>query len=312
MSVRIDQRAAELARNQHGVLSRAQLTAAAVSRGEVDAQIAADRWQRIGRGIVLTNNGVPSTEQALVAALIQCPTGSAVSGPTAALLDGYRAVDPVIPSDTMLHITVPCGFRTPRGIGAQIHWSRHLGDDDVHPARDPRRTRVPRSVLDWASWQPAKSDRAVRAIILGGVQQGLTTPGQLREHLSHRGHCLHLTLIGESIDDADGGIASLPEHEFNALIRGAGLPKPSRQVIRFRPNGRAYLDVDWDEYGYSAEIEGAQHFVAGTRGDDLMRLNDFTIAGDRVLQFTSFDVRRRGELVTDQTVRALRSGGWIG
>ena len=55
-----------------------------------------------------------------VAALLQCPRGSAVSGPTAAMLDGYRAVDPTIKRDPTIYLTVPCGFKGPGEIGAEI------------------------------------------------------------------------------------------------------------------------------------------------------------------------------------------------
>jgi hypothetical protein len=119
-------------------------------------------------------------------------------------------------------------------------------------------------------------------------------------------------LIAESINDAEGGVASVPEHEFGVLCREYGLPKPSRQVVRLRPGGRAYLDAGFDDYGYSAEIEGAQHFFVGQRDQDLMRLNDLIIRGDRVLMFTSFAVRRRPDVVAEVLTRALRTGGWTG
>ena len=312
MTNRIDDQLAELAARQHGVLTRAQLTVAGMSRGQVDANLAADRWQRVGRGVVLAHNGPLTPPQVLTAALLQCPEASAVSGPTAAMLDGYRIADPAITIDDTVFITAPCGFRRPAGIGAQIRWSRHLSDVDVHPAREPRRTRLERSVLDWAAWQPRAEDRAVRAIVLGAVQQRLTTPDQLRDFLIRRARCRHLRLIVESIDDAEGGAASVPEREFTQIVRRLGLPKPTRQVLRCRPNGRAYLDVAWEQYRYAAEIMGAHHFRPGSSDLDLMRMNDLVIGGDRVLQFSSFAVRRRADLVGDCLVRALRSAGWVG
>jgi hypothetical protein len=307
-----DPRVSSIAADQAGVVTTAQLREAGVHRAQVRAQLSSERWQRTTRGVLLTHNGPPTSDQALYAALLACPPESAISGPTAALLDGYRLGDPHIPPVTAIHITMPAGFRTPHGIGAQIHWSRHLGEDDVHPLKSPRRTRLPRSVLDWAAWQPVSCEHAVRAIILGAVQQGLTTPEQLRAALAQRGHCRHRALIVESIGDAEGGVGSLPEHEFGGVCRDYGLPKPSRQVIRLRPSGRAYLDVGFDDYGYSSEIEGAQHFFVGHREQDLMRLNDLIISGERVLMFTSFAVRRRPQVVAEVLARALRSAGWTG
>lgn len=104
----------------------------------------------------------------------------------------------------------------------------------------------------------------------------------------------------------------MPEREFTGLIRWGGLPEPSRQSVRRRPNGHYYLDVDWALYRYSAEIEGAHHFTVETRERDLDRLNELVIGGDRVLLFSSFAVRRRGGVVVDTLGRALRSAGWQG
>lgn len=308
----IDPRIAHLLKAQGGAASLSQLNDAGVTRGEVRGQLDADRWQRPSRGVVLAHNGEPTPTQALMTALLACPAETAVSGPTAAALDGYVLRDPVVPPDARVHLTIPCGFSGPSGLGATLHWSRFLTPTDVHPAREPRRTRLPRSVVDWASWQQPDDERRTRAIVLGVVQQQLVTPDQLRAHLARRAHCRHRRLIAESIDDAEGGVASVPEHDYATLVREWGLPRPTRQVVRHRPNGRAYLDVAWEEFNYFSEIEGAQHFWVGTRGDDLMRLNDLVIDGNRVLQFTSFDVRRRRVLVAETTARALRSAGWRG
>ena len=291
---------------QAGVVRLSQL-ADEMSYGQVRAQVDARRWRRAGRGVLVTQNGDLTPTQHLWVALLSAPAGSALSGPTAARLDGMptSAIEPV-------HITIPCGERAPRGLDAEVHWSRFLEDDDVHPTRTPRRTRLPRSVLDWAAWQAPNGERMVREIVLSAVQRRLTTPDLLRRHLPRRGHCRHHALIVESIDDAEGGIGSIPEHGFNRIVLGAGLPKPTRQVLRWRPGGRAYLDVDWDPYGFSAEIEGAQHFEVEHRDDDLARLNDLVIGGSRVLQFSSFAIRRKPEKVAEVLVRALRSAGWNG
>ena len=291
---------------QAGVLRLSQLSGE-MSYGQVRAQVDGRRWQRAGRGVLVTHNGDLTPPQQLWVALLVAPASSALSGPTAARLDGMPAN-----GVELVHVTIPCGKRQPLQCPAEVHWSRFLQDQDVHPTRTPRRTRLPRSVLDWAAWQAPSAERAVREIVLTAVQRRLTTAAVLRQYLPRRGHCLHHALIVESIEDADGGIASIPELDFDRLVHAAGLPKPSRQVVRMRPSGRAYLDVDWDRYGFSAEIEGAQHFEVEHRDDDLARLNDLVIDGNRVLQFSSFAIRRKPELVTRMLVRALRSAGWTG
>jgi hypothetical protein len=127
----------------------------------------------------------------------------------------------------VVHVTMPPG-RRPRALaGADYHWSSRLESDDVHPLRQPPRTRIQRSILDMASSLPL--DRLARAVILAAVQQRLVNPSQLFEALHRRGPCARRALIGESIADAGGGIASVPEKDFDAIVRRFGLPAPARQ-----------------------------------------------------------------------------------
>jgi hypothetical protein len=184
---------------QAGVLRLDQLRPT-LSPGEVRAQVAARRWQRVGRGVVVTSNGELHPHQRRWVALATAPPGSALSGPTAAELDGL-ALD----HDGAVHLTIPCGARRPLSCTAEVHWSRYLDPDDVHPSREPRRTRLARSVVDWASWQAETDERRVRTIVLRSVQRRMASPAQLRFHLARRGHCRHHAVIAESIDDAEGG-----------------------------------------------------------------------------------------------------------
>ena len=43
-----------------------------------------------------------------------------------------------------------------------------------------------------------------------------------------------------------------------------------------------------------------------------MRQNEVAILGPRLLVFTSFAIRHRGDVVVDQLARMLRSAGWTG
>ena len=161
--------------------------------------------------------------------------------------------------------------------------------------------------MDTATWLP--NERTARAVVLAGVQQRLVTPRQLELALERRGSCLHHALIIETIVDARGGIASVPEAEFDRIRRAYGLPKPTRQVLRRRPGGRYYLDVYWDEYMFGAEIEGLHHFESEQREKDLDRYNHLVIGGDHILLITSYAVRRRAEHVGKMLVAGLTARG---
>jgi len=133
---------------------------------------------------------------------------------------------------------------------------------------------------------------------------------QLFSALPSRGPCRHRAVIVESIEDAVGGVASVPEAQFRDLVIRAGLPRPTHQALRVRPSGRCYLDAEWPEYRLAAEIQGVHHFEVGKREEDLDRQNDLVIEGESLLQFTSFAVRHRPAAVVGMLRRALYKRGW--
>lgn len=272
---------------------------------EIRAEVAAGRWGHPHRGVFVASNGALTAEQERWVCILCAPTGSALGGLTAASIDGLSGFEV-----EQNHLIVPTGSRRPRRAGLIVHYSDHLTEDDVHPDRRPRRTRLARSLVDAASW--SRSERRCRAIILAGVQQHLAPPDELHGALSRRGPCRHRALIGESIDDAAGGIASVPEHDFEVVPRQFRLPEPDRQAAVRRQDGRYYLDARWRAYRLAAEIHGIQHMQINTWDADLDRHNELTAGGLLVLQFSSYAVRHRKQDVGSTLTRALSNAGWKG
>jgi hypothetical protein len=204
-------------------------------------------------------------------------TGSVLSGATAAAIDGLVGFE----SD-IIHGTMARGRR-------MKHSAKHL---------------------DMASSLP--HDRLPRAVIVAGVQQRLVIPSQFSESLRRRGRCTRRALIVESIADAGGGIASVPEKDFDGIVRRFGLPGPSRQRIVERTGRRCYLDVDWERYEVGVEVQGAHHYEVLRADADLDRHNEITSMGRRMLMFPSRTVRHEGDVVGQVLTNALRAGGWDG
>jgi very-short-patch-repair endonuclease len=192
--------------------------------------------------------------------------------------------------------------------GLVVHVSRELTPSDIHPSRSPRRTRPARSVIDHASWQT--SERRARAIVIAAMQQGLVSIRQIREALTRRGPCRHRALIVESILDASGGVQSLPERDFATIWAATGLPILSRQRRLRRPDGHYYLDAYCEALGFGIEIHGIQHLGVDHWDADLARANEIVIAGEPILQFTSFAVRRQRRRVAEQLMAMAVSRGW--
>ncbi|MPY96585.1 MAG: hypothetical protein GEU97_01035 [Actinophytocola sp.] len=274
-----------------------------LTTGEIRACVVSGRWQRAHRGVLVAHNGPLTPDEELWVCLLAAPPGSALAGPTAARLEGLRGFE-----STTTHVVVPHGQRGVRRERVTVLRSSRLGPEDVHPLRAPRRTCVERSVLDMAS--TARSPRVARAPLLAVVQQGLTIPDRLRDALARRGQCRHRSLITETIDDAEGGIQSLPEREFAQILRRCGLPQPTRQCVVRRPDGRYYLDADWEDYDLSAEVHGLPHLEVRNWDADLDRHNELTIDGRRLVQFASYAVRHSPDRVGDQVERGLRRGGF--
>jgi hypothetical protein len=287
---------------QAGVV-RPRDVAAWLTPAEIRREVAEGRWRMPHYRVYVAQNSQLTAEQERWVCLLAGPPGAVLCGLTAAALDGFEGFDS--PEN---HLVIPEGSRRPRRPNLVVHYSTHLGRADVHPIREPRRTRPARSLVDAATF--CRNERATRAIILAGVQQRLVRPADLRDALTRRGPCLHHALITESINDAEGGIASVPEHDFGLALRRFDLPPPDRQVIVRRAGGRYYLDAEWSRFGVGCEVHGAQHLEIPTWDADLDRHNELTAGGRRILQFSSYTVRHRKEYVAAIVGQALRHAGW--
>ncbi|WP_165367465.1 type IV toxin-antitoxin system AbiEi family antitoxin domain-containing protein, partial [Phytoactinopolyspora endophytica] len=294
----------KIVREQEGVFRLDQI-APLVTWATVDHAVRSGRWSRPHRGVYVLHNGELTESQEHWICVLAASPGAALGGLTAAKLDGLQGFE--VPER---YLVVPIHARAPRRSGLIVKRSSLLTDADVHPMRRPPRTRVPRSLVDGASWQATQTRS--RAIVLAGVQQGLARPADLRDALSRRGPCRHRRLITQSIDDAEGGIASVPERDFEQIRRRFHLPEPERQAVVRGPDGRFYLDAYWSRYDVSAEIHGTQHMEILSWDADLDRQAILAAGGKRVLPFTSYAVRSRKEHVGAILTEALRNAGWSG
>lgn len=185
--------------------------------------------------------------------------GLALGGLTAAKLWGLRGFDD---TDDTIHVMLPPGREQKTGrppLRLIVHYSRNLTQSDVHPNRQPPRTRPARSLVDGASWR--LTDRGTQAVLAAGVQQGLVLPEHLAAELGRNTRVRRHMLMTKTIDDIAGGSRALSELDFlNYVVRPLGLPMPDRQVPRADPNGRRrWLDGLWEKARLIVEIDGAGH-----------------------------------------------------
>jgi hypothetical protein len=278
-----------------------------VGRAGVRWRLESGRWQRPCRGVVVTHSGPLSSDELVWVAVAGCGTDAAAAGLTAARLDGLRGFD-----DGKLHIIVPASrvVRTRLPDGIVVHRSRSFRPTEVHPARQPPRTRIARSLLDAASWM--RTANGARAVLAAGVQQRLVRAEDLAAELARRQGGPRQALIRVTIADITDGAHALSELDFCRLTRRRGLPEPSRQVLRRDSSGRVrWLDAYWEQARVIAEIDGLWHMDAAAWWADMRRDNDLAISGCLVLRFPAFALREDADVVMAQIADALRRGGQV-
>lgn len=295
-------RFAELCEEQCDVLTVEQ-AADHLGRGGVRWAVDRELWQQPHGLVVVRHNGPLTTDQLRWLAVLAAPPGTALAGPTASELDGLKGF-----GEDLIHVVIPYGATRHVVPGVKVHWSSKLGPSHVHPLHKPPRTRLPRSMLDMASW--ARTDDAAVARLAAGVQQRLVSVPQLEQAAAARGRFKRSGLVRETLSDLAGGSHSLPEVEFIRIVRRRGLPEPTRQQVVQLPGGRRILDAEWTDFGVGAEVHGIPHMWVQRWDDDLDRISELTANGRRILQFTSYAVRHRPDRVGDRLEQALRTAGW--
>jgi hypothetical protein len=302
--------------DQDGVLTTA-IALRYLTEAQVRWRVSSGRWQKPSRGVIVAQSGPLSERQTLRAALLRAGPRAVLAGLTAARLDGFKGFDDKAPFvNRPIYLLVPYGYKQrnpPLGLTVVTHYSQMLADADVHPTRQPRRTRIARSLIDAAAWMP--TDRGAAAILAAGVQQGLARVVDLRLAADRIETLRRRKLIAETLDDIAGGSQALSELDFIRLVvRAFELPEPSRQVARRDARSRRrWTDVMWEEYKIVAEIDGAHHTQDPLqRWDDMERDIDLGLDGYLTLRFPAWLVRTNPEHVARRVLKALREGGYRG
>jgi hypothetical protein len=260
------------------------------------ANVAARRWQRIGRAFVL-HTGTPTPHELRRAALINM-------GPRA-VLTAFTALEEwglVGWEREVIHVLVPRGARVrrPAELQLRVHYTdlweaspRHVGRALHRPA-----AAAVRAAATFAGIRPAC------AILAAVVQQRLVRPGEVLDSVAGSPRIRHRAALLAAAHDIAQGAHALSEIDFIRLCRAAGLSQPAQQKVRIERSGRRrYLDAVWDlpdGRRLVVEVDGALHLVPGRWWEDQLRQNELAISGDVVLRFPSVVVRNEPVVVTDQ------------
>jgi very-short-patch-repair endonuclease len=295
VSAAVERRIAALARQQHGLVTRAQLLAAGLRPGAVDRRLRGARLRALHRGVYLVGPlALPRTP--LMAAVLACGPGALLSHGTAAslwdLVPGRGAGDP-------LDVAVPGGDR--RRPGIRIHRIGPLApaertELDGIPVTTPART-----LLDLAG---TVAGRELEQAIARGERAGLVTARELAGALSRRRGRPGAAALRLLLDAAHRPALTRSEAEerFLALVRQAGLPAPEVNVRV----GPFELDFLWRAAGLAVEVDGFR-FHASPAAFERDRRRDARLAarGIQVIRLSWRQVADEGLVTAVQVAQAL-------
>ncbi|MEO5709711.1 MAG: hypothetical protein ABIQ59_07805 [Nocardioidaceae bacterium] len=192
--------------------------------------------------------------------------------------------------------------------GSIVHPSRLWNVEDFGTHEGIRLTHAPVAAIRAAIW--ARSDRAAATLMAMAVQQRLAPAEQVLLEARRLNRHKRRPLILDVARDIADGVQALSELDFARLCRRRGLPEPTRQKVRPGHRGRAYLDVEWDEWRVVVEVEGAHHDAPENAVDDALRQNALTIGRLDVLRIPVLGLRTCPGDFLDQVEQLLRLAGW--
>jgi len=289
-----------LAREQSGVMSRAQLIEAGVRRWEITGHLRAGRWRKVTGQVVALHNGPLSAEAHRWAAVLHGGPRAMLDGVSALQASGLERF-----TTDRVRVSVPRGARVRRTRRYNIRQTRRWRSDDVAPSGIPR-TRVPIAAVRAALW--ASTDKQAAYILTLVVQQGLATPAQLGEALLRILRAKRRLLLHAVVNDLLDGGRTLSEIDVARELRRRGMPPPARQVLRKDRRGRYFLDLYWPDLGVVVEIDGIHHTWAENVIGDALRQNSLALDGDVVLRLPLLGLRLQPDDFFEQISDALGRG----
>ena len=233
-----------IARQQSGVVTRAQLLTAGASQSAIDRALRSGRLHLLHRGVYSTQAPELATEDALlIAALLAAGDGAALSHGTAA----WRwHIIPAPPA--RIELAVPQRRTAPPGL--TLHES-HLRPGDLIPNFPT--TSVPRTLLDLAT---RYDHRALLRALAEAEFHHDTRPADIQRTL-RRGHpgSANLRAALKAHAPGHGQAKSQLERRFRSLLIKNRIELP----LRNEPLGPWTIDCLWPHHRVAVELDGRQH-----------------------------------------------------
>ena len=264
----------ELARSQHGVVTRRQLLELGVDPRAISRRARSGQWSRLFRGTYVVGPIAPPRAREMAAALA-CGPNALISHRSAA---GLWNVFPAPPASDPVDVTV-VGRRSQ--VSAIQAWGAvSLADDERTRVDGIPVTSIGRTLVDFAAVAPMSD---LEGAVARAEREGLITPPAL-DALLARYRRRPGTPALRAVLTRSGGPA-LVESEAEKIflrdvVRKGDLPAPrtNAEVGGYR------LDFYWEEHGVAVEIDGFRWHGNRPRFDsDRRRITRLAAAGIQVI-----------------------------
>lgn len=296
----LDVAIAQIAERQLGLISHLQAMVAGMSHRQIQYRVETDVWERVRPRVFLLRGAPRSWPQTVLSAALAAGELTQASHRTAA-----RLWDLPVERSDRIEITVPIERRV-RIAGVVAHRSGTLHELDVAmvgpiPATSPARTLGDlSSTLTIEQLGRALDDGLRRGILSLSAMHAVSSrfaaisPGRSPKKMT--------AVLAARIPGYDPGDSDLETDVWEAIL-GAGLPAPVRQH-RVKVGGRTLkLDLGYPKQRIAIEVDGFGPHATRTAFDiDRVRQNALTLAGWRILRFTS---RSTGDDIVRAVATAL-------
>lgn len=265
-----------LATRSHGIVTRAQLSAAGITRSEIDHRLRTGALVPVHRGVFRVGYRAPSTEADYLAAVWACGEGAVLCGPAAAYLLGLLA-DRRPPAEVMT--------RTERRIPRiRTRRTRRLDALDVMTWRGIPVTTVARTLVDLAA--VVRSGLLARACHEAGIHHR-TTPADVEAVLRRRPTSPGAAKLRAILGGDERVTLSTLERRFLELLRETRLPLPETN----RRAGGRRVDCRWPSQSLTIELDGYRfHNSRHAWEQDRRREREARARGDEFRRYTWGDV----------------------
>jgi very-short-patch-repair endonuclease/predicted transcriptional regulator of viral defense system len=278
----LDRLIGALAATQHGVVSLAQLIDLGLSRHQVQRRVQAGRLHRIHRGVYAVGHRMLSRQGRLMAAVLACGEGAALSHrPAAAHWNLLRW-------SGVPEVSVPSPGGRAKREGFTVHRAA-LAAEEVSILAEIPVTSVARTLVDCAS---VLTLERLELAIAEAEKQHLFDQSAVERvfelHPRLRGRAALNQLLAKW-QDVTPELRTKLERGMYRICRLHGLPRPAANV---QVEGYT-ADFYWEEAGLIVETDGWDtHGTRASFEDDRFRDARLTAAGFKVVRFTYWQVTR--------------------